>query len=368
MKRISFSMLILGLFVLFVGLWIIPGNVLSGESEKEERGFLGVSVKDVDKKFRKKFDLERKEGVQITHVTEDSPADFADLEYNDIILEVNGSKLKSPTHLTRLIRKQKPGDKIALLVIHDGKEKKMNVELAEYDDDKDHNVLSFFSTGDHAFAYAFGKRPYLGVYLQQLNEDLAEYFKVDEEDGVLITEVEEESPAEDAGIKPGDILTEIDNERVESPEDAMDILRDFEAGDEVEIGVLRSGSKKKFSVELDEPSSTIRSGNIFFKPGRKNLNITIPKVNDARFLREIIELEIGDNINDQIRGIIEHKIRNQSENRIIIQERAKDNNRKLYRLDEQDDRIRNKPVKIKEGILKVVSTKTEARSSQVNPV
>ena len=222
-RRFSLSILTLGLLVLLFGLWVLPQNVISKESDEKVRGFLGVSVKEVEKKTRKKFELERKEGVQITHVYEDSPADFADLEYNDIILEIDGSKIKSSSHLTRVIRKHKPGDKISLRVIHDGKEKNVRVELSEYDKEDDHNVISFFRGSPNVLAYSFGDKPYLGVYLQQLNKDLAAYFKVDEEDGVLITEVEEDSPAEVAGVKPGDILSKIDNESVESPDDAMEI-------------------------------------------------------------------------------------------------------------------------------------------------
>jgi len=365
-RRFSLSILTLGLLVLLFGLWVLPQNVISKESDEKVRSFLGVSVKEVEKKIRKKFELERKEGVQITHVYEDSPADFADLEYNDIILEIDGSKIKSSSHLTRVIRKHKPGDKISLRVIHDGKEKNVRVELSEYDKEDDSNLISFFRGSPNVLAYSFGDKPYLGVYLQQLNKDLAAYFKVDKEDGVLITEVEEDSPAEVAGVKPGDILTKIDNESVESPDDAMEIIGEFEPEEEVKITIIRSGKEKTMTVELDEStSSSFRSSKIFVSPRSKNFKIHVPEIDNVRRIRELIEFKIQDDINDRIHGIMEHQIRNLDRQQIIIEERNRDKNRLLQRMDKYKDRMHNKLKAIKEDIKKVVSTEPGVRTGQI---
>ena len=276
--RNKISLPVSGLIFILLGLWIMPDFVIPAESKDEKKAFLGVSVQEVTKKYRKKYDLKRGEGILITHVTEDSPADFADMEYGDIILSVDGSELKSPGHLTRLIRKHNPGDKVTLQVIHDGKQKSLKLELSEYGEDEDYVGFSLLQSSPNIFSFNIGEKPYLGVYLQELNEDLAGYFKVDEDAGVLITEVEEDSPAEAAGIKPGDILAEIDDEEVESPEDATEILSEYDAGDEIDITVIRSGGKKKIKVELDEPSSGSGRGRFFFNTGKRGFNISVPKI------------------------------------------------------------------------------------------
>ena len=298
MKRRLQYYFILGLSALLAALWLSPEPVLSKDKKKRERAFLGVSVQEVSKKYRKKYDLKRGEGVLVTYVTEDSPADFADLERHDIILEFDGARLKSPRHLNRLVRKHKPGDKVTLFIIHDGKKKKVRVELTEPPEDETEN-LRFFG-GANVFSIHPGNRPYLGVYLQQLNRDLARYFKVDEEAGVLITEVEEDSPAADAGIKPGDILTKIGAEGVQSVEDAVDILFDYEPDDEVEIAVIRSGSEKKFKVELDEARSDIKSKYFFRMPGENRVRWNFPGWDGSHGLERLFERRGGDSIDCKI--------------------------------------------------------------------
>lgn len=244
------------------------------DSKDKDRPWLGVSVIDVSKKNKKEYDLGRNEGIQISYVVDDSPADFVDLERGDLILSVDGSDLKGPRHFTRLIRKKKPGDKLSLKVIHDGKNKTIKVELASYKDKEDEHQF-FYSynfdddeSGDKyskpPFSVFFGglNRPYLGIHMQDMNEDLAKYFNVDVEDGVLITDVEEDSPAEEAGMKPGDILSKIDGESVEVTDDILEILGDYDSGEEVEITVVRSGKEQKITVELGESNHSFGGFNV----------------------------------------------------------------------------------------------------------
>lgn len=348
------SMPVSGLIFLLLVLFIMPDFVFPAESQDEKKAFLGVSVQEVARKYRKKYDLKRGEGVLITHVTEDSPADFADIEFGDIILSVNGSELKSPGHLNRLIRKKNPGDKVTLQVIHDGKRKSLKLELSEYGDFQAFDRYSLLQSSPGTFSFNIGEKPYLGVYLQELNEDLAGYFKVDEDAGVLITEVEEDSPAEAAGIKPGDILAEIDDEEVRSPEDATEILSEYDAGDEIDITVIRSGGKKTMKVELDEPTSGSGLGRYFFNIGKSSINISTPKMYNGRLFRERINSNIRSNINRNSRNF---QLRLKSENnrtRIIFEKKQKDN--LLYRLDEMKDHLNKKLIKVTEDILKIVSS------------
>ncbi len=94
-------------------------------------------------------------------------------------------------------------------------------------------------------------RPQLGVQVHDLNGDLAEYFKVNRDDGVLIIEVTEDSPAESAGLKAGDVITRIDDEKISSHEDLIETLEDYEDGDVTSVQFVRKGKTQKVEVELE---------------------------------------------------------------------------------------------------------------------
>jgi len=97
-----------------------------------------------------------------------------------------------------------------------------------------------------------GNRGYLGIEMRDMDEDLAGYFGVKAEEGVLVLEVVEDSPAEAVGMKAGDVILSIDGEEVGEAQDVYDILHDFEPGEEIEIAVMRHKRKQSFKVELDE--------------------------------------------------------------------------------------------------------------------
>lgn len=286
------------------------------DSKDKDRPWLGVSVMDVSKKNKKEYDLGRNSGVQISYVVDDSPADFVDLERGDLILTVDGSELKGPRHFTRLIRKKKPGDKLSLKVIHDGKNKNINVELTSYKEKEDENKFFYsYSIDDDGPRVFFSgmNRPYLGVHMQDMNSDLAKYFNVEAEDGVLITDVEEESPAEEAGMKPGDILSEIDGESIEVAEDVVEILGDYDSGEEVEITIIRSGNKQKINVELGESEHSFGRFNVAPRIFNfRNMRFTPDTKIRLRFRDKdpniIIEERIINGINDRIHDRINFEI------------------------------------------------------------
>ena len=242
-------------------------SVGSGLAAVRQRAFLGVFVDDVPRRIAHKYHLERGEGVLITMVEDDSPADYADLERGDIILAVDGKPVRSPSQLRRIIGKHKPGDRITLEVIHDGRRKKLEVRLGKLSRKRRESEIIILREPRWRRGWFFlrPETPCLGVQMQELNEDLARYFKVEPYAGVLIAEVEEDSPAEEAGLKAGDILTAIDGEDVEAPEDVFDLLSEYEPGDEVELSVLRFGKRLTFKVELGEREDASRFERLPFR-------------------------------------------------------------------------------------------------------
>lgn len=347
--RMRSSTVAAGMVVILLGLWLAPVSLFPKEARKRERAFLGVSVQEVPRKYRKKYDLKRGEGVLVSYVVQDSPADYADIEEGDIILEMDGSRLKSPSHLSRLMRRHVPGDRVSIRMIHDGKEKSVTVKLSK-GKNREEERTSIFLSGRRAFAIPLGWRPYLGVYLQDLNEDLAKYFNVDENSGVLVTEVEEESPAEDAGIKPGDILTQIDEEPVQSVDDALDILADYEPDDEVVITVIRSGGEKKLTAILEDRESE-NYGEFLFMPGRNRIRIHLAPLSRRFCVPEVIE----DRIREQMEQVEEQIERAMERHRKFIERQLRERRRLRDRIEERMRRWAPRaPIQVKKEIRSVV--------------
>lgn len=96
------------------------------------------------------------------------------------------------------------------------------------------------------------KAGFLGVQIQDLSEQLSAHFKVKNGNGVLVSEVVEDSPAKKAGLKAGDIITKVDDEDIENASDLTLTIRGYEPGTKVSVSVIRDGKKKKLKATLGE--------------------------------------------------------------------------------------------------------------------
>lgn len=237
---------------------------------KVERGWLGVSI------------AENEQGnVEIAIVEDGSPAELAGLKREDVILEIDGKKLTSSQMLVNEIRKRKPGEDISLKIERAGKTKDIEVRLGEYSerDIKREFEIKFprlFPPEPpetpsppkavkppriEAFPRGWGTRKFIGVYLEELNEELSAYFGVKEGRGLLVSQVSEDSPAEKSGLKVGDVIIKAVGERVESVRELSELIQDKKKGDKIEIEFLRDKKKRTVKVEIEEEE---RSRSFFF--------------------------------------------------------------------------------------------------------
>jgi C-terminal processing protease CtpA/Prc len=255
----------------------------------EEKGaFLGIYMEDLDKDMIKKFDYPKSTGVLITGIVDDSPAEEAGLETHDVIYSIAGEKVKDSKELGALVGSKEPGDKIKVVVYRDGKKKSFDLALGEkktayvtididdYDDMSENIHLNTLGKGGNVWVTStgnafsvYGGRGRMGVQLHELDEDLAPYFKTKEGEGVLVLKVFEDSPAEAAGIKAGDVIVKIGDEEIEEIDDVFEAINEVnveveEDGEESEVEVevtvdmnvtvtvLRNGKTMKFDVELED--------------------------------------------------------------------------------------------------------------------
>ncbi|MEO1042124.1 MAG: Do family serine endopeptidase [Pseudomonadota bacterium] len=198
----------------------IPADVASAvvgqiiDTGSVTRGFLGVSVRDPEPQIISAVGLDEQTGALVANVSPGSPAEEAGIEAGDIILELEGEEIADSTALTRRVGALPPGEKVRVKVFREGKTRNFRVELAR----RDPQQTASNASGEGGADSDTTER--LGVSFQSLDDTVRRRLGLDEEvQGVLVSNVDRESEAAQAGIVPGMIITEADYQSVTSPRD-----------------------------------------------------------------------------------------------------------------------------------------------------
>jgi membrane-associated protease RseP (regulator of RpoE activity) len=242
MKRIVTRRPVLTVMVIVVLLAGVSGLVAAGRDGG--RGRLGVSVERIPVPERQKLGVEF--GVRVAEVVEDSAAAKAGIHEDDVIQFFSGKEIHSAEDLQEAVWKLDPGANVKIRLIRD----KKPIELSAVLDKANRASRRFSFPGGHGWFFRSGV--YLGVNLLQLTDDLAPYFGVKTDGGALVAGVEKKSPAAEAGIKGGDVITAVAGQAVHDPEDVREAIAEMEDGNEVVITVVRQKAEKSIKVMLTE--------------------------------------------------------------------------------------------------------------------
>jgi serine protease Do len=225
------------------------------------RSFLGVGVAEIDAERAKALKLKEERGVEITRVEPDSPADTAGLKKGDVVLEYNGQRVEGTEQFVRLVRETPPGRKATLLISRDGQTQtitatigatsgrglSLDIERLEREMDR----VRVFRMPDLPSPMMSWRTTILGIEAESLGEQLAEYFGVKE--GVLVRTVFKDSPAEKAGIKAGDVITKVGDDKVASPQELSRRLREARREQKtVTLTLVRNRKEMTVTVSLAE--------------------------------------------------------------------------------------------------------------------
>jgi len=172
---------------------------------KVTRGWLGVVIQNVTEDLAQEFGLPEPEGALISQVEKNTPASRAGLKPGDIILYYNGKKIKNIGELRNMVALTKPGTWVKIVVIRNGHEKTFRVKIGELSSANTHFVPRGIT---HKLLQE------LGFNVQNLTPDLAEQFGYKLGQGVLISQVKAGSPADQAGLRPGDLIMQVNRHRV----------------------------------------------------------------------------------------------------------------------------------------------------------
>ena len=226
-------------------------------------GFLGVYLAEVDDAAVDRLRLPGERGALISEVSEEGPAAKAGLRKDDVIVGFNGKSVESIAELSRMVRETPAGRTVSLDVIREGESRQLSVELGERpgmvwlgpDIDRS-GIFVMPGDGEHGEhrLFAFAGRGRLGVQLQPLSDQLAEYFGV--EGGALVASVREDSPAAKAGLKAGDVITRVGDQEVDDAGDVARAIHDAEEGS-ISITVVRDGDTRTLTAELPERHGSV---------------------------------------------------------------------------------------------------------------
>ena len=184
-------------------------------------------------------------------------------------------------------------------------------------------LLFSFYDGPKLYHRYNENRAWLGISTTELTPQLRDYFGVEKELGILVSEVAENSPAAKSGLKAGDVITEADGESIYSHKNLVDILREFEPGEELELKYIRNQGKEALVVELGQ-SDKFSYKNFGYNPGK--IKIHIPEVDIDIPNSEIPEFDKQeiDRLQDEIRKELKFHDKELKEQMRELRERMKE--------------------------------------------
>jgi serine protease Do len=178
------------------------------------RGWLGVGIQDLTPELADYYGLKEQKGVLVTQVFEGDPADKAGIKVNDVIVSVDGHGLSTGRDLSARIANTPVGHKTKIDLIREGKQKTLTVTLAKRDDEDKMVATQNRDSGE------------LGIEVTDLDSDIARRFGLDsKENGVLVTDVKDDSLAREADLRPGDIVKEINRTTVKDRQDFTRLMK-----------------------------------------------------------------------------------------------------------------------------------------------
>jgi serine protease Do len=224
--------------------------------------YLGVDIADITSDRLSTLKLKEEKGVEVTMVDQDAPAGKAGLREHDVILTMNGTTIESGAQLRRMIHETPPGRVVTLGLSRDGQPLSIKVQLA----DKHKEYPAVGKMKDMPVVIPDIPIPDIdipsimvmttasarsGLTVENITQQLGEFFGVKNGNGVLVRSVEKGSRAEKAGFRAGDVIVKVNDQPVHDTSDFTHAVRSRN-GNSVNVGVIRD--KREQNLNLTLPS------------------------------------------------------------------------------------------------------------------
>lgn len=226
----------------------VPSNMAKSvfeqlaKSGKVIRGWIGVTIQDLNSDLAQSFGMKNTNGALVSDILNGSPAEKAGLRRGDVIISFDGKDIHNVSILRNMVARSSINSQVKVRAFRNKNIKEFNVTIVELP--KEYSEITFEPVEDQTNQEALG-----GITVIQLNRDFARQLGLDiEEKGVVIVNVERGSPADDAGLKRGDVIQEIDGKPVTTLRDFNKAADTILENETIVLFVNRNG--RKFYIPL----------------------------------------------------------------------------------------------------------------------
>jgi len=207
------------------------------------RGWLGVMIQEITPELKDSLGLKSEAGALVSDVTEDSPAEKAGIKRGDVIISFDGKDIKEMSDLPYMVAVTPVDSNVKVKVIRDGKEKTLQVKIAEAKESSSAAVQGNNNMNEG---------PRLGMSLMENSKQYARQYNLPDYRGLVVTEIMPGSPAAMAGIQPGDIILELDKKPIESLKEFKDKISKYKAGDTMLFLIKRQSGSFFLTLKLED--------------------------------------------------------------------------------------------------------------------
>ncbi|MBV9116979.1 MAG: Do family serine endopeptidase [Acetobacteraceae bacterium] len=231
---------------------------VAGDLEKSghvTRGYLGVEAQPVSEAMSKALGLKTEGGALVAAVQPNTPAAEAGVQPGDVIRTVNGQSIKDPSALAMTVAGIKPGDDVKLGIVRDGRQESIEAHLAELPSEQ--QVAQQGRSGPQQ------REGRVGLALGPVSPDLAGQLELpDNTQGAVVTQVKPGSPAEQAGIQPGDVIVGVGTHAIHNPREATRAINDALHNDSnaLALRIIRNGQPAFVAVNLSNGDNNSGNG------------------------------------------------------------------------------------------------------------
>jgi serine protease Do len=218
----------------------IPINVVRKATEdlikygRITRGWLGVTTQPITTELQKALGLKNNLGALVSGVGPNSSAANAGIKSGDVIIKYNGKKIKNLLHLRSLVKGTEINKEVEMVVVRDGKELTLNTTIQESTKAKTGSKKDLFKN--------------LGMIVQNLTGNLAVKLGYEGEEGVIIKNVQKDSPAFKAGLSKGDLIIEVQHKPVTSVDEFHQAILKIQQEEDILMFIKRQNRTSKFIV------------------------------------------------------------------------------------------------------------------------
>ncbi len=207
------------------------------------RGWLGIQLQEVTTELAAALALKDRNGVLVAEVIDGAPAQAAGLRDGDVIIEIGGEDVAGTNELSRLVAAYPPGEDVRVKILRDGRERTLTVTLGQRDGDQ---IAAVDEPSDEDDSLAAN----VGLRVTELNDALRQQFRVpDDVDGVLVTGVRPSSPAQEAGLRPGVVILQVDGEEVETADELRSKIANAKDNDKEAVLLrMQLGENRQFGA------------------------------------------------------------------------------------------------------------------------